>query len=306
MSFRSAMRRIRHAPGNPEQIRRNILESAEFYHSRGLDSRIPFLKRALAGQDIPKGSTAKREDGVAVPEWKEGQLVIEPRLDEALRFNIFNASSGLQAFYVRPFQNDDTPALIVTRSITSWNGDLRINVTGDPRLQMRYHAFYSGVLNHVILRPVCEKVPSAATHEMEHALHSNLALMIWGDASAIPIRRMEYLAMLAETIKWGEFPQLDIALRHWPQMLNKPGQMPHILSSLDFLIRLPFKYDISAAELATFQLELSRTGRISTAHGEFLQKVWHCAKAEYDRVYQSEFGISRAELAGIVAELPMI
>jgi hypothetical protein len=299
-------KRYRSATKDPMEISRRVIETAESFHADGLDSRIPFLKYAMTGQDVPGGSTARREDGVPVPGWREGQVVFSPMLDEALRFNIFNAGAGLQGFHARLLEEDDTPALVVARCRTSWRGDLRMSVTEDPAVRIRYGAVFNRTMNHIIMRGDVEKSKSALAHEFEHARHANLALMALGDIGAIPVRRMEYLAMLAETLYTGEFPMLDISMRRWPAMLGKDGQIPHILSSFNFLLRLPVKHEISIIDLAKCRAELRRTGKISPAHEGLLHKIWHCAKSEYDRVYEDIFGISRTELIGLVSELPMI
>jgi hypothetical protein len=293
------------APRTPEGIRSAIIASAEYFHSHGVDSRIPLLKRAF-GRDAPDGSTARREDGIPVPEWGEGKLLLEPIAEEAVRFNIFNADAGLQAFHTLPFENDRTSALIVVRCKTTWVGDLRISITDDPRVPISSGATYSNMMNSIVMRSRLENLGFVSAHELEHALHANLALMVKGHPDAIPARRMEYLAMLYETLHCGSFPLVDIALRRWPGMLRVGGQVPHIASSFGFLVRLSLKYGISTGELAKHQREYYRTGKISPRHEEMLQRVWQCALSEYLRIYEKEFGISRAELAGIITELPMI
>jgi len=305
MSLRSALRRIHSTPADPERIRKNILESAEFFHRCGLDSRIPLLKRAF-GLEAPNGSTARREDGMPVPEWGEGKLVFEPLAEEAVRFNIFNAEAGLQAFRAITSEDDNTSALIVIKCKTTWVGDLRISITDDPRVSIPSGARYSNMMNSIVMRSHMGGLEFVSAHELEHALHSNLALMVKGNPDAIPARRMEYLAMLYETLHCGSFPLVDITLRRWPGMLRISGQLPHIFSSFDFMLRLPIKYGVSARELAKFQREFYRTGEISAPHAELLRKVWDCAKFEYNRIYGEEFRISRGGLKSIVAELPMI
>ncbi|MCI0504454.1 hypothetical protein L0Y65_07165 [Candidatus Micrarchaeota archaeon] len=272
-----------------------------------MDSRIPFLKYAMTGQDVPMGSTAKRGDGIPVPDWHEGQVVFTPRLEEAVRFNIFNADAGLQALSAWPIGHGGGHCVKIVRCKTSWRGDLRVCITGEAEVSpYPCEGIYDSRMNHVVLHDQAGIMESTLIHELEHARHCNLMLMILGSCHEIHVRQREYLSMLAVTIYGDEFPMLDIPTRKWPVLLRDSWNYPHVLASFNFLLRLPLSLSMRAFELAGSLDEIQRTGDISPVHDKLLRKIRDCAQSEYERVYEGTFGVRRAELAGIIYELPMI
>lgn len=307
MGIRRALSMRFHPPDRgPEAIRRNMLATAEYFHSCGVDSRIPFLKLAVCDEEVPGGSTARREDGIDVPDWKEGRLVEKPLNHEVVRFNIFNAPFGMQALPYTLFEEQGPAYVKVIGCRTTWMGDLRVSVTDDPGVQVGSNALYNPHFHHILMRGNAESRKSVLAHEIEHARHSSLLLLALGTPDAISRRTGESLAMLAEILYCGHFPQIEIAMRRWPSMLSNARMAPHLYATFDFIAGLAFRHGIRVRELAAIYPDTKPGRNLSGQTLESLNKIWHCAKADYDHIYEKEFGISRVELAAIVAELPMI
>ncbi len=291
-----------------ERMRRSIMENAEILHKRGLDSRIPFLKYAFLGQDVPPGSTAKAEDGVPVPHWGKGTVIRDDvTMDEVQRFNIFNAGRGLQALRGRKDASGNRPVLVVGCT-TVWRGDLRMSfVQPESGVDVPYGAVYNHHWNQAIFdesRPIFVYM---AVHEVEHARHSNLAFMCGMDVERIPLRKKEYLAMLAETIHTPDIPMVHMLLGEKPARLRNADQLPHMLASFYFMARLMVVHRMGLSSIEAAHgawTHMARTGEKSD--DPHLRRISACAMEDYRKAYEKMFALSFDDIQGVIDALPMI
>lgn len=313
-------------PSSRRQLmRERIIFRANQLHKAGLDSRVRFLKHAF-GQDVPNGSTARKGDGIPVPDWREGRKVDGVTLSQVIRFNIFNASKGLVAVSLkgpkmgldkgamdalRP-ERDDAPhrlpllaeAMLVSRTFsvtvekckTQWTGDLRVNrMHREFSIGIRCLGGYYRGPNHTIMRWDAVNGPNLA-HELEHARHSNLAFMTRSHLVGLPSRRMEYLSTLAEITEASSLP---LRPGDWVDLLGR-GRVHHALAELRFFARFRLAHRIGLSEFS----EALKTN-VGKTNGAF-EKIRSCAMKEYTREYRMLFGLPLEDIREVVHGLPLI
>ena len=288
-------------------MRDNILRNAEQLHKRGLDSRIPFLKFACLGEKVVHGSTANKEDGRSLPEWKEGDIVSGSCIDDVIRFNIFNAQNRLQA--LKSSDNIGSECSIrIVRCETIWYGDMRINhVSDDCGIELHNNANFDWNINQIIIGPKDHWSRSTFLHECEHARHMNLIMMsslicpTSFRTSPLAQHTSEYLSMLVDTNNTMTITILKL----FPQILKYKGQVPYVRASLSFISNLIFRYLIDPRDLIKTAIKLRKENSWDIDEN-IRRKIHESAKSEYERMYQKIFSLSRADICEVIDSLPVI
>jgi hypothetical protein len=302
-------------------MRSSILRNAEAFHKQGLDSRVPFLKKTF-GQEVLDGTTAKIEDGTPIRGWKEGDVVSDFHLWEALRFNTFNAPNGLQLV---PFYSDEHGKTIlkVIRCKTELSGDLKIAHLPEriPYDQKRsangyFHARLYEVFLQTKIDPACRigsfsdeslfylLTENAFSHEMEHAGHFTLAKL---SDTRLPEWKGEYLSMLSDVFN-GYTPEI-LSLRAVSREALTAGSASHALASLCFVARLHCRYGMTPLQVkkAVHGYSHEMFSFMGDPSGlPILQRIRECARQEYEGTYRKIFGLDIEEIREIIADLPMI
>ncbi len=301
--------------------------------SKGLSTRIPFLKRALCGEKAPEGESVQTSPRALNPDACEGEhfslyansMLSVFRLrafwDDLARFNSASASRGLQALPVeKPFQKKIR--FRVTPCEIAYLGDLRIcRVLGDESgLQLAGGGTFNAAIYNVFLRKD-QKYYSwnfVLSHELEHALHHS----IWGlsgfPALLLPSDCAEYLAMLRTLIDLGQAPQLLAWKNEFMQVrLAEGGQdgwesIPHNEAANYFVKRLVGRYSMGRQDVAmaiawTFREELLEGyGQdIGLQSAEQFVRMRNAAIGEYGEAYRGLFGMELDDLKEAVSRLTL-
>jgi hypothetical protein len=298
-------------------MRDNILSNAERLHKEGLDSRVPFLKKEF-GQDVPDGTTAKKEHGVPIAEYRGGDVVADFDLNAVLRFNTFNAPSGLQLV---PFYSDRhrKTVLKVVQCTVEMAGDLkiarlheRVSYGPNPPQNGYFHALLYEVFLQTKIDPaqriagIADEVQfsfltgNLLSHEKEHAFHYTLAYL---SNLELPVWRGEHMSMLSDFIR-GNAPEILA-----PSGPIANHQAPHALASLYFLARLHCRYGISP-----FQVKMAISGYNNEQFSQLgdpagrphLEKIREYGLKEYHRAYRKVFGLEMDEIKEIIVGLPTV
>ena len=306
------------------RMRDNVLASAEALHKRGLDSRIPFLKSCFTNEGIQNGSTARRDDGIPVPDYQRGQILTGLHFtdfDSLVRFNIFNAENRLQAV---PSEHVEGDYFKIVKCKVRWIGDLRLAYLNEDPVDIGYSASYVTCLFQIFMRPSDFEI-TAFLHETEHARHfslldmsgfyyknllKNSPLHAWLLPHASYLRaRFEYLANLRTLMDCEKNIDLPyLALKNLLGNLMDRNSWPHLYGSCYFVFRLASKYDMKISDIMCAMEAIHAQNEHFENHPGYpsLQRMRTAEKKEYELTYESTFGLPIEDIQDIIANLPMI
>jgi hypothetical protein len=292
-------------------LRERMLRKAESNSKKGLNTRIPFLKKALCGQDV----RIPRETKNDIPDMKEGEVLIvkcglrplftiSSESEMAARFNMANVGSGLQALPAKP-EKGEMGRYVVGRCKNELIGDLIISEVPIERLTpmtLRGTAAYFYDINQIVKSETASE--STLAHELEHATHLGLWHLAGFPRILIRSSEAEYFSLLVEL---RDFATVELAyLGTWDIPHLREGQSPHMEASRRFrkaLERLhgmkPYEIDLGVC--AAFAPGLGNEP--SPEDVGLLKKIREFAGTEYKSAYEKLFGLSLEDIRGIVASL---
>lgn len=299
------------------RVRDNVLKNAERLHEQGLDSRIPFLKTIAGSKGAKQGSTANKEIGGSVPELKEGQTVDFTKLflDQVIRFNIFNASKGLQIFPLESGPNKKSEWKVFSCK-TIFMGDLRISQLSEHNMCLvsQTPACYFVKLYQIA---VADDIGTDDNieHEIEHAFHYTLEYLCGFPTPFIPKHITEYLAIISVVRESG----WDLATEYgitdffnpsikslWKTLMESPQNFHHARAAYMFVKKLQ-----NDCSLEIEQIRLARDAWLPSMQGEYhqglkyLERIREFCTEDYKRTYKKLFGLSLEDLKEIIDNLPM-
>jgi len=303
-------------------LSRRMTMMANSLHTAGVDSRIPFLKKALLNDNkIPDGPTARRD--LPIPDYNEAEVIPADTIyRDIARFNIFNASeNGLVAF---PFEDESGTFWKVLPCQCTWLGDLRTYFNMDFSAALGTtvgEGVYFTNFHQVFVKGPAERDPiSLLAHELEHAIHMNLSYLgVFPEDIHPPKWCAEYLALLAEhklyyTVDLANILFMRNSTRVQNIELTQRGiqkLLPHFVASAYFIARLRLRYGMSMAEIGqAIDASHACDGTMESIeqHPNFpqLKKMYGFAKQEFERMYLHLYGLSLADIKEVVYNLPMI
>ncbi|MBI5228423.1 hypothetical protein HY988_07565 [Candidatus Micrarchaeota archaeon] len=298
------------------RLRDRILDRTKQQLSKGIDSRIPFLKIALCNQNVSLVAS-RRNTAFATPDFHEGEMIVLPRklsavlkfeeyFDTLSRFNQAKFSSGLQAV-PSPKIYGEFERYTVVKCSTELMGGLRISTVPADVLDMLTGttAVYTVGTNQIFISGTLDSIDkcSALAHEVEHAIHYTLLEFSELPLVLVPKMYVEYLAMLVELSKFGS-PDLFIF-----SYARAPAskQSLHAKAALLFIERFKREYGITDedARRITFDLIDFQTDVVLSAEKrDFLTRIRAFAIREHSKFYEKIFGLNIDDIREVVDRLP--
>jgi len=310
-----------------------IFRKAEANLSKGLNSRIPFLKKTLCNQHVPDAESSKIHS-IKSKKAKVGDVFeltkdwafyfrFKGFLEGICIFNSQNASQGLQAV---PVTVEERPSMryVVSECEIRYMGDLKVTrpKMEEPDHQLGGEGVYNPPLFEIFLKRDQRyySLESVMCHETEHAVHFSLWHLSGFPFWLFDSDNAEYLAMLKTIQIIGDpYPLLAVENRyiqfqHFQE--NKAREIalksltaPHLRAAKRFIKILNSKYGFDEQEIAmgiAWSMKEKIEQSLDQSWADQLDRMRIAAANEYALGYKELFGLSLEDIREIIANLPMI
>ncbi len=306
-------------------LREKALRMADGLASRGLPTRLPFLKKVLCGIEAeppPSSRPAGLPPQPIVVRLKPGlSRELSEATEQIARWNSATRDDGLQYVPIKRGRYE-VYHYEQRRCDVALEGDLLIASVPDmdPTISLPNKAFYSDRLFQIFINPheilypkefapetliegPIRNIDAALVHEKEHAIHCTIWMITGLPPRLMPSAVQEYLAMLSATVNAGDDGLIgESRLLFWKRVIG-PETMPYALAAKYFEYRMRLGYNLTPLILEGAMHAAMFPRRASELDFLCLEKIREYGKMEFDSAYRRLFGLDLQDIREVVSLL---